>query len=315
MAEVKDYYKILGVKEDATQDEIKKAYRKLARKHHPDKNQGDKKAEERFKEIQEANDVIGNAEKRKQYDLQRKNPFGFGDGHDTAAGGRFYRAPDGTYVRFESQRGGTGHQDEFNGFGDVFERIFGGRAAPGSAGSQQQYTRPTKGRDLETTVNLSFLQALEGGKTEVVLPSNERVRIDIPRGVSSGFKIRIRDRGEKGTGGRGDLFVTFQVAGHPRFTRRGNNLYVTETINMFEAIAGTKRNVENAYGKQIKLSIPAGIQPGEKLRVRDQGIETKKSKGDLFVEIQVEVPKDLSDSDKKAIVALGKKLGLVTDDD
>lgn len=307
MPEVKDYYKILGVKEDATQEEIKKAYRKLARKHHPDKNQGDKKAEERFKEIQEANDVIGNTEKRKEYDLRRKSPFGFGDGHDTAAGGRFYRAPDGTYVRYESQGGGAG-PDEFGGFGDVFERIFGGRAAPGG---QQQYSRPQRGRDLETTVSLSFQQALEGGKTEVVLPSNERVRIDIPKGVSSGFKIRIRDRGEKGSGGRGDLFVTFQVAGHPRFTRRGNNLYVVEHVNLFEAVAGTKRNIENAYGKQIKLTIPAGIQPGEKLRLREQGIESGKGKGDLFVEIQVDVPKDLSEDDRKAVEELGRKLGLL----
>ncbi|NND70111.1 MAG: J domain-containing protein [Rhodothermales bacterium] len=301
MPEVKDYYKVLGVGEKATQDEIKKAYRKLARKHHPDKNQGDKKAEERFKEIQEANDTLSSPEKRKEYDLRRKNPFGFDDGVDTPAGGRFYRSPDGTYVRFESS--GNRRTDPA-GFGDVFERMFGGAA-------NQQSARPSRGRDLETTVDLGFQQALEGGKTEVVLPSGERVRIDVPKGVSPGLKIRIRDRGEQGSGGRGDLYVTFQVRPHTRFKRRGDNLHVVEKIGVFDAITGSKRNIENAYGKQIKLTIPPGIQPGEKLRLREQGVDTGKGKGDLLVEIQVEVPKDLTEEQRKEIAEVGRRLGLI----
>ena len=304
MPEAKDYYKVLEVAETATPDEIKKSYRALARQHHPDKNQGDKKAEERFKEIQEANDVLSDAKKRKEYDIQRKNPYGFDPGFDTPGGERFYQKPDGTYVRFESNRGPQ--RNDPNGFGDVFERIFGNQPGPG-----QQQSRPVRGRDLETTVDLGFDQALEGGKTEVVLPTGDRVRIDIPKGAASGLKIRIRGRGEKGSGGRGDLFVTFKVGGHPRFKRRGNNLHVVQKINIFEAIAGAKRNIENAYGKQIKLTIPAGIQSGEKLRLREQGVSSQKGVGDMLVEIQIETPSDLTESQRKEIVDLGRRLGLL----
>lgn len=298
MAAVKDYYKILGVGEKASTGEIKKAYRDLARKYHPDKNPGDTEAEERFKEIQEANDVLSDDEKRREYDMRRRNPFGQGGGFSTGAGSRFYQRPDGTYVRFESGSD-AGDGDPLGGFTDLFGRMFSGGAR--TAG---------RGKDVETLVRLSFGEALAGGKKEVKLPSNERIRITVPKGVHDGFRIRLRGRGENGLGGRGDLYVTFRVAPSPRFERKGDDLSVIETINVFEAMLGTTREVETAYGKKIKLNIPAGTQPGDRLRVKNHGVETDKRRGDLYVEVRVEVPQGLSDAQKEALREARRDTGL-----
>lgn len=305
MPEIKDYYKILGVGEGASAAEIKKAYRKLAREYHPDRNPDKPGAEERFKEIQEAYDVLSDEQKRKEYDQRRKNPFGgFGDGFGGGGGGRYYRAPDGTYVRFE----GTGAGEEVfggaaggGGFGDLFSRFFGG-AGPEAGGPGSRTA--ARGRDVETTLSLSFDQALRGGKTEVTLPDGDKVRIDVPKGVSSGFKIRLKGRGEaaRSAGGRrGDLYVTFNVAPHRRFRREGNDLYTSVTVNAFEAMLGTERHITNAYGKRIKLAIPKGTQPGEKFRLRSQGVETDKGTGDLYVAVDVSIPKDLTPDQEQAL--------------
>lgn len=287
MAAVKDYYKILGVEEDATTPAIKKAYRDLARKFHPDRNPGDTSAEERFKEIQEANDTLSDPQKRKEYDQRRKNPFGAGGGFDTGAGSRFYETPDGTFVRFETSDDGGG--DPFGGFSDLFGRVFnGGRTA-------------SRGRDINTVITLSFEEALKGGRHEVVLPSGEHVRINVPRGVHDGFRIRLRGRGQSGPTGRGDLYVTFHVESSGRFERRGRDIHLVETVDAFEAMLGTTRELQNAYGSKIKLTIPPGTQPGEKLRVREQGVETTDGKGDLYVEVRVTVPKNLTAAQKRRL--------------
>ena len=311
MPEIKDYYKILGVEETADADAIKKAYRKLAREYHPDRNPDKKDAEERFKEIQEANDVLSDPEKRKQYDMMRKNPFGAfgGDGFNTSGGGRYYRAPDGTYVRFDQgggagAPGGVGMDDLFGdaggGLGDFFSRIFGGEEAP------RRTRRPARGRDVETTLQLTFEQALEGGKTEVSLPSGETIRINIPKGVRPGFKIRLRGRGMAG-----DLYVTFDVAEHPRFRREGDDLYTSVTINALEAMLGTNRRVTNAYGKRVKLPISPGTQPGEKLRLKGLGVKTDKATGDLYVEVEVTVPQKLTDEQREQLRAAAEAAGLL----
>lgn len=302
MPATKNYYEILGVSEDASADEIKKIYRKLAREYHPDRNPDKPGAEEKFKEIQEAYSTLSDEEKRKEYDMMRKNPFGgFGGGGFSARNGdQFYRSPDGTYVRYGGGNPGDFQGDfgDGGGLNDIFSRIFGGGAEPDPFGGR----RGGRGADIESTVRLSFDQALEGGKTEVHLPGGEKVRLTIPKGVRSGFKIRLKDRGQAGpTGRHGDLYVTFEVADHPVFRRDGNDLYVTETINAFEATLGTTRHITNAYGNRIKLPIHAGTQPGAKLRLKGQGVQAEKRTGDLYVEIEVTIPEKLTDAQREAL--------------
>jgi curved DNA-binding protein len=317
MPEIKDYYNVLGVEEQASADDIKKAYRKLAREYHPDRNPDKPNAEERFKEIQEANAVLSDPEKRKEYDRMRKNPFAAfgGDGFDARNGSRFYRAPDGTYVRFDQGAPGAGgfFGEEFGGIGDFFSRIFrGGEGADQEPFTQSRTRQPGRGRDVETRLPLSFEQALQGGKTEVSLPGGETVRINIPKGVRPGFKIRLKGRGAPGPGGqRGHLYVTFEVQPHPDFRREDDDLYTKVSINALEALLGTSRSINTAYDQRLKLTIPAGTQPGDKLRLKGQGVQTAKTTGDLYVEIDVTVPKNLSEAQREALRKAGKEAGLL----
>lgn len=316
MPPVKDYYEVLGISEGASAEEIKKAYRKLARKHHPDRNPDEAGAEDKFKEIQEAYSVLSDETKRKEYDIQRKNPFGGGFGDGFGAGGRSgaYRTPDGTYVRFESGGGspfgGEPFEQDGGSFGDIFSRFFGGEAPDDPFGARRE--RRARGRDIETTLNLSFDEALKGGKTEVTLPDGARVRIDIPAGVESGYKIRLKDRGAEGPGGqRGDLYVTFNVKPHPRFRRGGRDMYTTVEVSAFEAMLGAKKNVTTPYGKQIKITVPPGSQPGDRLRVRNQGVKSENGSGDLYVEIAVQIPRDLSPEKAEVLRKAAEEAGLL----
>ena len=311
----KNYYEILGVSEDAGAEAIKKAYRKLARTYHPDKNPDAPDAEERFKEIQEAYSVLSDEKTRKEYDLRRKNPFGAFGGFSARNGDHFYQTPDGTYVRFETggapggaPGGGDFDPGGFGGLGDLFGSFFGGEP---SGGAGPRTRRTSRGRDVETTMRLSFEDALLGGKTQTVLPDGETVRLTIPKGVKSGFKVRLRERGEPGpTGKRGDLYVTFEVAEHPRFRRTGNDLYVTERVSALDAMLGTTRTITNAYGTQIKLPIPAGTQPGAKLRLKGQGVATEKRTGDLIVEVEVTIPQNLTEAQRAALRRAAEEAGL-----
>lgn len=316
MPPVKDYYQVLGVSESASAEDIKKAYRKLARKHHPDKNPDVAGAEEKFKEIQEAYSVLSDETRRKEYDFQRKNPFagGFGDGFGAAGRSGEYRAPDGTYVRFDSRGGSPFGAESFEqgggSFADIFSRFFGGEAPEDPFGARRE--RRTRGRDVETTLNLSFDEALKGGKTEVTLPDGARVRIDVPAGVETGYKIRLKDRGAEGAGGqRGDLYVTFNVRPHPVFRREGRDLFTSVKVNAFEAILGVKKSVATPYGTHIKITIPAGSQPGDRLRVRNQGVKTETGSGDLYVEIGVEIPRNLTPEQLETLRAAAEAAGLL----
>ncbi len=310
MPETANYYDVLGVDEEAEAGEIKKAYRRLARQYHPDRNPDDPDAEERFKEIQAAYEVLSDPEQRARYDQQRKNPFGgfgqehgFGEGRGGSGfdvnGGQFYQAPDGTYVRFDRRGSGRGAAGPFGaqggGGGDFFSRFFSGERP----GAGRQAGAPG---DVETRLRIPFEQALRGGKAEVKLPGGERVRLQVPQGVRPGFKVRLRGRGQPGPGGRrGDLYVTFEVAEHPRFRREDDDLHVTEEVGALAAILGTTRPLTGAYGQRLKLTIPPGTQPGERLRLREQGVRTADGAGNLYVEIRVTIPKDLTEEQREAL--------------
>ncbi len=309
---------MLGVPEDASADAIKKSYRRLAREHHPDKNQGDKGAEDKFKQVQEAYDTLGDVDRRKQYDRERRDPYAGrydGPGGPFAGfraagrdeGAHFYRTSDGTYVRVETT--GAGPEGDYifgggGGIGDIFGDLFGG--APG--GARRRPREPARS-DAEATLRLQFDEALRGGPQTFRL-GDETLRIEVPQGVKPGYKVRLRGKGPAGADGqRGDLYLVVDVAPHPRLRREGEDLVMTETISAVEAMLGTRREVEAPHGGRVRLRIPAGTQPGERLRLRGQGVRTADSKGDLFVEIRVEVPR-LSDTARETLKKWAREAGI-----
>jgi DnaJ-class molecular chaperone len=309
---LKDYYSILGVAQDADEAAIKKAHRKLARDFHPDRNPDNPSAEERFKEIQEAYDTLGNAQKRRAYDARRRG-FGGGGGFGGAGSGNFedffsqsgtrYRANrDGSYVRFDTGGGGAGAPfEDLDDAGDLFSRFFGG-----AAGAR---TRSAPGRDAETEITLTFDEALRGATKEFKI-NGEPIRIQVPEGAREGMKIRVKGRGLAGASGeRGDLYVVFRVSDNDRFRRDGNDLYLTETVTAFEAMLGTTRTITTAYGDRLRLTVPPGTQPGEKLRVRGKGVVRASKTGDLYVEIAVETPR-LSDLQREALREAAQAAGI-----
>jgi len=332
MSDKKDYYKILGVHERAAPEEIKKMYRQLAREYHPDRNQGRPDAEERFKAIQEAYDILSDPRKRRLYDHHRREPA---EAFEAPNGDTFYRQADGAYVRRERRRppdppytngarsgdgpsrgstsgsthGASATNGASSGSGGVsgfFSRLFGG--------NEQETADPGDKRsslDLDTRLRLSFTQALKGGKMEVTLPHGETVRIKIPRGVQSGFKIRLKERGRVAASSIGDLYVTFEVEPHHFFRRIGDDLHITCIINPIEAILGITRNMVNAYGTQIKLKIPPGAQPGSKLRLKGQGVKTEQDLGDMYVQIDIRVPENLTVQEREILREAARKVNLI----
>ena len=273
----KDYYKVLGVSKDASKDEIKRAYRKLAQKNHPDANKGDARAESRFKEISEAYAILSNDEKRRQYDEMRRLV--------QAGGERIYGfGPDqGGGVRVNI--GDLG--DLFGGGtrGGLFDDLFGGF---GFGGAEAR-----KGRDVETDVRLSFEDALSGAT--VSLPQGGKVRV--PAGVGDGARIKVTGRGEPSPGGGppGDLFVRVHVDDHPLFERRkGGDLTITVPVTFAEAALGAQIEVPTLDGS-VTVKVPAGTRTGKTLRVKGRGAPRPRGgPGDLLVKIEVEVPQKLS---------------------
>lgn len=287
MAE-KDYYDILGVKKSASADDIKKAYRGLAKKFHPDKNKGNKEAENKFKEISEAYAVLSDTEKREQYDRLGKEAFrGGGPGGNPFAGGA---NPFGgfDFSQFTGggarARGGRRPTAGAGGFTDIFSDLFGGGAGfePG----------PERGGDLEAELTIDFRDAILGTTMDLVI-NGKGVKVKIPEGVSDGQRIRLRGKGAPGANGgpAGDLNVLIHVRSHPLFERRGDDIYIDLPIRVGEAIRGSEVEVPTIHGP-VRARIPAGTQGGQTFRLRGKGVKKKTgTAGDHYYRVEITVPK------------------------
>lgn len=288
----KDYYQTLGLKKGASSDEIKRAYRKLAVKYHPDKNPGDKSAEEKFKEINEAYAVLSDPQKKTQYDQ-----FGSTDFHRRFSQEDIFRGFD------------VGDIFKDLGFGtdDIFSRMFGSRNS--QQGSHFR-GRKRRGEDFNTDLHISFREAAQGVEKRVAFMRNgvrEELSVKVPAGIANDAKLRVAGKGGKGTEGGppGDLYLVVKVAGDPVFTREDNDIIVERVIRFSEAALGTSLEVPTLEGDR-RIKIPAGIQPGTKIRLKGFGFPQlgKNTRGDLFVKIGVAVPENLTESQKKLLQEL-----------
>lgn len=376
MAQNKDFYAVLGVSASASQDEIKKQYRKLAARYHPDKNPNDPKAADRFKEISEAYQVLGDAERRKQYDQMRQlgafGGFGGGGSRTGPRPGAGAGAPGGGNFRFEDfDIGGLG------GLGDIFSSMFGG----GATGSQRARSRgPERGQDVEMQLEVPFRVAALGDKVTVELEVNEecptchgsgaapgaklqtcpecsgrgtisfgqggfavqrpcpmclgrgqvptercptcngagevrtrkKVLITVPAGTESGSRIRLKGQGGRGqhNGTPGDLVITFQVEPDRFFRREGLDVIAPVPINIAQATLGSRISVRTLDGKRVAIRIPPGTANGKRFRVRGQGIEKDGAKGDLIVQVDVQVPEKLTEDQERAMKEFAEAGGL-----
>jgi molecular chaperone DnaJ len=287
----KDFYKVLGVSKDITQADLKKAYRKLARKYHPDSNPGDAKSEARFKEISEANAVLSDPEQRKEYDQMRAMGSGM---PRFAAGGQNGGFEDvfGSMFGAGSQRGGY----QASGFEDIFGSMFGGGGYGQSSGGFRGAGGPTKGRDLTASTTLDFVTAIKGDTARLQAAGGKPISVRIPAGVADGQKIRLKGKGEPSFdgGAPGDLTLTVTVRKHPVFERDGLNLRVNVPVTFVEATLGATIEVPTLDGDPVKLRIAPGTPSGRILRVKGRGVTTPKGSGDLLAEVVVAVPAHLT---------------------
>lgn len=288
--EYKDYYKILGVERKASMDDIRSAYRKLAMKYHPDKNPGDKKAEEKFKDINEAYQVLSDEKKRAHYDR-----LGSAYSNFRTSGGRpgDFQWED-WFQQGASQRGGVEDMFGGGGFSDFFRTIFG--EAMRSSGRRNPFGQEASGYEQEAQV--SFSEAYNG-TTRQLQTNGRRLQVRIPAGVKTGSKVRVAGAGPEGI----DLYLLIKVEEDARFERDGSNLTTTAPVSIFTLILGGDADVETPAGK-VKLSIPAGTQPDQIFRLAGRGMPTLKNpntKGDLYVKLKVQVPKYLSSKQRELI--------------
>ena len=379
MAQTKDFYAVLGVGSNASQDEIKKAYRKLAKKFHPDANASDAKAAERFKEISEANNVLGDPAKRKQYDeMRRLGAFdgggfgGFGGARSARGAGARGSAGGGAQsINFEDfDIGGLG------GLGDLFSSMFGG----GEARQSSRPRGPEKGQTIEANLDIPFRTAARGGKVPIELEVSEecstchgsgaapgaqlktcpecngrgvisfgqggfavnrpcpvclgkgqvpteacptchgsgevrvrrKVLVNVPPGVDTGSKIRLKGQGGKGNanGPPGDLVITFNVLADKFYKRDGLDVIATVPLNIAQATLGTKISVRTLDGKKVAIKIPPGTPSGKRFRVRGQGIQKGDKKGDLIVEVSIQVPEKLSEEQERMMKEFAEAGGM-----
>ena len=291
----KDFYAILGVSKDASEEEIKKAYRKLARQYHPDKNPGDEAAEQKFKDVSEANTVLSDPEQREQYDAIRA----------MGSGARFSGSPAG---------GGGG-----GGFEDLFGNLFGG-GAPGTGGGRfgggPDFAdlfggmggrfgggAPAKGADRTAKTTISFSGAVRGTTVGLREQNGSVIDVRIPAGVKDGQKVRVKGKGQQGPGGAGDLLVEVSISPHRFFERDGDTIRVHLPVSFDEAALGTTVEVPTVHGEKVKIKVPAGSGSGKVLRLKGHGIRRKNNQGDMLVVVDVQVPKDLPEEALEAVRA------------
>ncbi len=306
----KDYYNILGVDKNASEKEIKRAYRKLARQHHPDVNPGDKAAEERFKDINEAYEVLSDAEKRQKYDQlgsswqqwqhTGRDPGGFdwSQWFSQAQQGQ----PAGGRVRVEYGDLGDLFGGGAGGFSDFFQSIFGGMGAPRTAQTGRRQARPRRGQDYVQPVQITLEEAFQG-TTRMIQKDGRRLEVKIPPGVKTGSKVRVAGEGGPGIGGAtsGDLYLEVKVLPHATFEREGDDLRCEVPIDLYTAILGGEAKVSTPSG-DVMLKIPAGTQGGRTFRLRGKGmpnLRNPQKHGDLYATLRIQVPRKLSQKEEK----------------
>lgn len=301
----KDFYKILGVAKDASDADIKKAYRKLARKYHPDTNSGDPAAEKTFKDVSEAYSVLSSKEDREQYDAIRA----MGGGARFSAGGAGQGAGGGFEDVFGDLFGGgrgarapRGGSQGFNGSNlpPEFADLFGGGGGGGFGGYQPT---PTKGADRTASTSISFGGSINGTKIALREPNGDVIDVRIPAGIKDGQKVRVKGKGQPGAAGPGDLMVTVNVKPHDFFVRDGNNIRIHVPVTFPEAALGADISVPTLAGDTVRVRVPAGTPSGRTLRVKGAGVKTSKGDGDLLVTIDVAVPQKLSKEAEEAVRA------------
>ncbi len=303
--EYKDYYKILGVDKKASQDDIKKTYRKLAVKYHPDKNPGDKKSEEKFKEINEAYDVLGDADKRKKYDelganWQAYEKGGFPNDFNNRNTGR------GSRQQGRSQQFHPGDESDFS---DFFESFFGQQGGFSSARGGRRGGMQMKGEDYQAETTITLEEAFNGTTRQLNLP-DQKLNLKLKPGIEDGQVLRMKEKGGTGMNGgpNGDLFITVHIEKHPRFERKGNDLYFDEPLDAITAILGGKIPVQG-IDKAVNITIPAGTDSDKVFRLKGMGMpdnKTPANRGDGYVRVYITVPKNLSAQDKELLEKIGK---------
>lgn len=309
-----DYYKVLGIDRSATQADIRKAYRKLAKQYHPDVNKQDPKAQERFQEINEANEVLGDPEKRKKYDeygehwahaeeyeaqrRQYEQQYGQQGAYGDFSGGGFGGFNFGGFGDFTRSEGNTG------GFSDFFEQLFGG--------ARRRKAQPLRGQDFEAELHLTLRDASATHK-QILSVGNQSIRVTIPAGVADGQRLKLRGHGgEAPQGGtRGDLYVTFRIEADPVFARQGDDLHTCLSIPLTTAILGGETTVPTLIG-EVRMKVNSGTQPGSKVRLKGKGMpryKNEKENGDLIVTLNIQIPTTLTEEQRALCVKL-QQLGM-----
>ncbi|HEY0680629.1 MAG TPA: J domain-containing protein [Chitinophagaceae bacterium] len=292
-----DYYNILGLDKKASQDDIKKAYRKLARKYHPDLNPNDEEAKKKFQHINEANEVLSDPDMRKKYD-QYGSQYGEhwkqGEEYEKARRSQGQRQGAGTDWGEYTFSGGQGEGD----FSDFFESLFGRRSSSGRRGGQSKF----RGEDYQAQLHLPLTEAATTHQ-EILTVNGKKIRITIPAGVEDGQVIKLKGHGGPGINGgpNGDLYITFVIQPDPRFRRSGNDLYATAAIDLYTAVLGGETTIDTLNGK-VKLKINPETQNGTKMRLKGKGFPVYKHEGqfgDLYVTFDVKIPTNLTEQQKE----------------
>lgn len=297
----KDFYTILGVSKDASDADIKKAYRKMARKYHPDTNSGDAESERRFKDITEAHSVLSDPEDRQQYDAIRA----MGSGARFSAGGHGGAPGNGGFEDVFSNLFNSGGGGGRRGGGQVppdFADLFGGGGGFGGFGQQA----PRKGADRTASTTISFAGSMKGTTIGLREANGEVIDVRIPAGIKDGQSVRVRGKGSPGSAGAGDLIVKVTVKPHPVFIREDNNIRIHVPVTFDEAALGGQIEIPTLSGETVKLKVPAGSSNGRTLRLKGRGVNTSKITGDLLVTLDVVVPQNLSKEAKAAVEAFAE---------